>query len=168
MTTGKTPTARRSFGMRVLCACLLVAAALSLTAAREGACQIVSAPAQTEAARQKELERDAAINLSLAKKSIQDDAFFNARVALNIWKETAIEAGSFDQKVYDELWKQLYEKSIRDNLRCVESAILQRDVSEASMCLKIYRLHAQEVGSFDPAKYQDLQARIRNIRKKEK
>ncbi|MCK7471194.1 MAG: hypothetical protein MZU95_10755 [Desulfomicrobium escambiense] len=33
-----------------------------------------------------ELERDSAVNLSLAKKSIQDDAFYNAKVALNVWK----------------------------------------------------------------------------------
>ena len=39
---------------------------------------------QPDAARQRELERDAAINLSLAKKSIQDDAFYNAKVELNV------------------------------------------------------------------------------------
>jgi hypothetical protein len=128
-----------------------------------------SVPAvQPEAARRKELERDAAINLSLVKKSIQDDAFFNAKVALNVWKLSATEAGNFDKKLYDDLRKQLYDKSIRDNLRCIDVAIAQRDSSEANLCLKIYRLHSQEIGVFDPQRYDDLKIRIGGIRKKGK
>lgn len=127
------------------------------------------APAvQPEAARRKELERDAAINLSLVKKSVQDDAFYNAKVALNVWRLSAIEAGNFDRKLYEDLRKQLYDKSIRDNLRCIDAAIAQRDSAEANLCLKIYRLHAQEIGVFDPKRYDDLKNRVGGIRKKEK
>ena len=127
----------------------------------------VSQP-QLDAVRQKELERDAAVNLSLAKKSIQDDAFYNAKVALNVWRLSAIEAGNFDQKLYDVLRKELYEKSIRDNLRCIELAIAQRDTVDADLCLKIYRLHSQEIGAFDANHYDALKSRISNIRKKGK
>jgi hypothetical protein len=123
---------------------------------------------QLDAARQRELERDAAINLSLAKKSIQDDAFYNAKVALNVWKISAVEAGNFDRKLYEELRKQLYEKSIRDNLRCIDVAVAHRDAPDANLCLKIYRLHAQEINAFDPKRYEDLRARVNGIRKKEK
>lgn len=123
---------------------------------------------QPDAARQRELERDAAINLSLAKKSIQDDAFYNAKVALNVWKISAVEAGNFDRKLYEELRKQLYEKSIRDNLRCIDVAVAHRDAADANLCLKIYRLHAQEINAFDPKRYEDLRARVNGIRKKEK
>ncbi len=118
--------------------------------------------------RQKELERDAAINLSLAKKSIQEDGFYNARVALNVWKASAIDAGSFDQKSYAEMEKQLYEKSVRDNLRCVEASISQRDATDANLCLRIYRLHSEEINAFDPLRYSELLKRVRDIRKKGK
>ena len=128
-----------------------------------------SAPAApSDSARQKGLERDAAINLSLAKKSIQEDAFYNARVALNVWKLSALDAGNFDLKLYEDLRKQLYEKSIRDNLRCIDVAVAQRDAAEANMCLKIYRLHSQEINTFDPRRYEDLRARVNAIRRKER
>ena len=123
---------------------------------------------QPDAARQRELERDAAINLSLAKKSIQDDAFYNAKVALNVWKISAVEAGNFDRKLYEDLRKQLHEKSIRDNLRCIDVAVAHRDAPDANLCLKIYRLHAQEINAFDPKRYEDLRERVNGIRKKEK
>ena len=125
-------------------------------------------PLSPEIQRQRELERDSAVNLSLAKKSIQDDAFYNAKVALNVWKSSAIEAGNFDQKVYDELRKQLYDKSLRDNLRCIEISIAHRDAQDANQCLRIYRLHATEIGSFDPKRHEELRERIAGIRKKER
>jgi hypothetical protein len=124
--------------------------------------------APSDSARQKELERDAAVNLSLAKKSIQDDAFYNAKVALNVWKLSALDAGNFDLKLYEDLRKQLYEKSIRDNLRCIDVAVVQRDAAEANMCLKIYRLHSQDINTFDPRRYEDLRARVNAIRRKER
>jgi len=128
-----------------------------------------AAPAvQPELVRQRELERDAAVNLSLAKKSIQEDAFYNAKVALNVWRLSALDAGNFDRKLYEDLRKQLYEKSIRDNLRCIDVAVAQRDAPEANLCLRIYRLHAQEINAFDPKRYEDLRSRVNGIRKKEK
>jgi hypothetical protein len=148
----------------ILGAALTAATLLSLGVAAEGFCQ--ASPLQSQAktdARQRDLERDAAVNLSLAKKSIQDDAFYNARVALNVWKSSAIAAGSFDKKLYEELRKQLYEKSIRDNLRCIESSISQRAAPDANQCLKIYRLHSQEIGQFDPKRYEELKKRVAAI-----
>lgn len=126
-----------------------------------------SAPS-SEVLRQRELERDAAVNLSLAKKSIQDDAFYSAKVALNVWRLSAIEAGNFDRKLYEDLRKQLYDKSIRDNLRCIDVAVAQRDAPDANLCLRIYRLHSQEIDAFDPKRYEELKTRVSGIRKKEK
>jgi hypothetical protein len=148
----------------ILSAGLTVATLLSLGVAPEALCQ--ASPPQSQAqseARQRELERDAAVNLSLAKKSIQDDAFYNARVTLNIWKSSAIAAGSFDKKLYEDLRKQLYDKSIKDNLRCIEFSISQRIAPDANQCLKIYRLHAQEIGAFDPHRYEELKKRVAAI-----
>jgi hypothetical protein len=104
----------------------------------------------------------------LAKKSIQEDAFYNAKVALNVWRLSALDAGNFDRKLYEDLRKQLYEKSIRDNLRCIDVAVAQRDAPEANLCLRIYRLHAQEINVFDTKRYEDLRTRVNGIRKKEK
>ena len=123
---------------------------------------------QPDIVRQRELERDAAVNLSLAKKSIQEDAFYNAKVALNVWRLSALDAGNFDRKLYEDLRKQLYEKSIRDNLRCIDVAVAQRDAPEANLCLRIYRLHAQEINVFDPERYEGLKTRVSGIRKKER
>jgi hypothetical protein len=148
----------------IFSAALTVATLLCLVVAPEALCQV--SPPQSQAqtdARQRELERDAAVNLSLAKKSIQDDAFYNARVTLNVWKSSAIAAGNFDKKLYEELRKQLYDKSIRDNLRCIESSISQRASPDANQCLKIYRLHAQEIGAFDPKRYEELKKRVAAI-----
>jgi hypothetical protein len=89
-------------------------------------------------------------------------------VALNVWRLSALQAGTFDRKLFDDLRKQLYEKSIRDNLRCIDISVTQRDAPEANLCLRIYRLHAQEINAFDPKRYEDLRARVNGIRKKEK
>jgi hypothetical protein len=159
-----------SGNQRVVQAAALALLLVVLPAADAG-CQAAkpAVPAvQSDATRQRDLERDAAINLSLAKKSIQDDAFYNAKVALNVWKLSAVEAGNFDRKLYEDLRKQLYEKSIRDNLRCIDVAVARRDTPDANLCLKIYRLHAQEINVFDPKRYEDLRARVNGIRKKEK
>jgi len=148
----------------ILSAGLTAAILLSLVVAPEALCQASPLQSQAQAdARQRELDRDAAVNLSLAKKSIQDDAFYNARVALNVWKSSAIAAGNFDKKLYEELRKQLYDKSIRDNLRYIESSISQRIIPDANHCLKIYRLHAQESGAFDPKRYAKLKKRVAAI-----
>ena len=161
--SARTPTASGRFTRWV--AILAAAAILPLAAAAAARGQSAAPPAADP--RLKELERDAAINLSLAKKSIQEDAFYNARVALNVWQATAVEAGTFDPKLYEELRKQLYEKSVKDNLRCVETSIAQRDAPDANLCLRIYRLHSQEIGTFDPLRYSDLLKRVRGIKRKE-
>ncbi|MFO7706932.1 MAG: hypothetical protein R6V84_02080 [Desulfobacterales bacterium] len=143
-------------------------------AARDGCGQTgrpsaAPAPPQTQPdAAQKELEREAAVNLSVARKSIQDDAFYNARVTLNVWKITALDAGTFDPKIYEELRKQLFDKSVRDNLRCIEASIAKRDAVNANHCLRIYQLHSQEIGSFDARKLEELKNRVEEIRRKER
>jgi hypothetical protein len=149
-------------------ALVLLLAALSAPDAGAQAFKPAAPPASPDIVRQRELERDAAVNLSLAKKSIQEDAFYNAKVALNVWRLSALDAGNFDRKLYEDLRKQLYEKSIRDNLRCIDVAVAQRDAPEANLCLRIYRLHAQEINSFDLKRYEDLKTRVSGIRRKER
>jgi hypothetical protein len=89
-------------------------------------------------------------------------------VALNVWKISAVEAGNFDRKLYEDLRKILYEKSMRDNVRCIDAAVARREPITANNCLKIYRFHAQEINAFDPKRYEDLRSRVNGIRKKDR
>ena len=59
-------------------------------------------PSKEEKARKRELKQEAALNLWRLKKSIEKDEFYAARVALNVWRSNAIDAGNFDQALYDE------------------------------------------------------------------
>lgn len=155
--------------LSVAAAALLFGAAARDVCGQSGRTPPASAPPQAQPdARQKELERDAAVNLSLARKSIQDDAFYNARVTLNVWKISALDAGTFDPKIYEELKKQLFDKSVRDNLRCIEVSIGRRDAATANQCLRIYQLHSQEIGSFDARRFEDLKSRVGEVRRKER
>jgi hypothetical protein len=157
------------FSLSFTMALLLFGAAAGSGYGQAGRTTPAPAPPQTQPdARQKELEREAAVNLSVARKSIQDDAFYNARVTLNVWKISALDAGTFDPKTYEELRKQLFDKSVRDNLRCIESSIARRDAVNANQCLRIYQLHSQEIGSFDARKFEELKNRVGDIRRKER
>ena len=77
-------------------------------------------PAKEEKARQRMLKREAANAFWRLKHSLEKDAFYNTRIRLNVWRGTAIDAGTFDQTLYDEFKKLLYEKSINDSLKCYE------------------------------------------------
>ena len=82
----------RSQRFLLLAALTLILAVLTAPDAGGQAPKPAAPATQPELARQRELERDAAVNLSLAKKSIQEDAFYNAKVALNVWRLSALDA----------------------------------------------------------------------------
>ena len=117
-----------------------------------------------EKARKRELKRDAALNLWRLKKSIEEEGFYASRVALNIWRSTAIDAGTFDQTKYDELKKQMYEKSVENSLLCFEYYIAETSFHDAFMCLQTWKIHSQEIGFFDPEKYEALKDKLKDAR----
>jgi Spy/CpxP family protein refolding chaperone len=117
-----------------------------------------------EKARKRELKRDAALNLWRLKKSIEEEGFYAARVALNIWRSTAIDAGTFDQAKYDELKKQMYEKSVEKSLLCFEYYLEETSFHDAFMCLQTWKIHSQEIGVFDAEKYQALKDKLEDAR----
>jgi hypothetical protein len=80
-----------------------------------------------EKARQQMLEREAANALRRLKRSMEKDGFYSGHVALNIWRSTAVDAGTFNEAQYDEFKTQLYEKSVNDSLRCFEEFLLEED-----------------------------------------
>ena len=107
-----------------------------------------------EEARQQMLKREAANALRRLKRSMEKDAFYSGRVALNIWQSTAMDAGTFDQAQYNEFKTQLYEKSVNDSLRCFEETLLEEDFYNANFCLQTWRMHSKELGTYDQDDYE--------------
>lgn len=113
-----------------------------------------------EKARQKLLENEAARALLRLKRSMERDGFYSGRIALNIWRSTALDAGTFDQTQYDEFKKKLYEKSVNDSLRCFEDFILEEDFYNANFCLQTWRIHSKELGTYEQAEYEALKEKL--------
>ena len=113
-----------------------------------------------ETARQQMLKREADNAFRRLKRSMEKDGFYSGRVALNIWRSNAIDAGTFDQAQYDEFKAQLYEKSVSDSLRCFEEFLLAEDFFNANFCLQTWRMHSKELGSYDQAEYEEFQKRV--------
>jgi len=121
---------------------------------------------EDEKARKQELKREAALNLWRLKKSIENDAFYAARVALNIWRSNAIDAGTFDQAQYDEFKKKLYEKSVMRSLECFDYFLAEQYFHDANMCLQTWKVHSQEIGLFDQEQFEALKERLKTARAK--
>jgi hypothetical protein len=116
-------------------------------------------------ARQKELEkmvRQAARHL---EHTIKKEGFFSARVALNVWKSTALDAGLYDDTTYADYRHRIYTQSIKSNRAWFEGYIQDHNLQNASTCLEFWRLHSLELGTLDPAEYEELQKRLKQARK---
>ena len=110
---------------------------------------------------QKQLERYAKESLIRLKYAIKTDGFYNARVALNVWRSNAIDAGTYDATEYKSFKEQIYKKSINENLRWFEIFLNQKHYSDARICLELWRLHSEEIGVFDEAKYEELKKKLK-------
>ena len=117
-----------------------------------------------EKARQQMLEREAANALRRLKRSMEKDGFYSGHVALNIWRSTAMDAGTFDEAQYDEFKTQLYEKSVNDSLRCYEEFFLEEDFYNANFCLQSWRMHSKELGTYDQAEYEVFKTQLEDAR----
>lgn len=119
-----------------------------------------SAQVQDEKARQRLLNREAVNALWRLKRALEKDGFYSARVALNVWRSTAMDAGTFDQAKYDTFKKQLYEKSVNNSLRCFEEFLMADDFYNANFCLQTWRMHARELGTYRPEEYEALKKKL--------
>ncbi len=117
-----------------------------------------------EKARQKMLNLEAANALWRLKRALKKDGFYSGRVRLNVWRATTIDAGKFDPQKYEELKKQLYEKSINDSLKCFEYFIEQNSHYDANMCLQTWKIHAKEIDMFDESTYQEFIKRLNDLK----
>ena len=102
------------------------------------------------------------------QRAIERDGFYSARVALNVWRSNAIDAGVFDQTKYDEFKKQIYEKSVQSNLDCFKVSLEKGNFTDAGICLYTWKSHAQELGTFDPATYEEMIMRLEEEKKIQK
>ena len=121
---------------------------------------------QDKTVSQKALEREAALNLWRLKKSVEEDGFYNAHIILNVWRSTALDAGTFDQKTYDEFKAKLYQKSIYESLRCFEMFLQQEDYNNADICLQIWRIHSKELGVYEEEQYNALKKKMNDSKAK--
>ena len=117
--------------------------------------------AKDKTERQKLFERYAGESLAQLKRVIKSDGFYSARVALNIWKSNAIDAGTFDEAEYDTFKQQIYKKSINENLRWFETFLNLKNYADAGICLQLWRLHSEEIGIFDESQYEELKKRLK-------
>ena len=113
-----------------------------------------------ENAKKRLLKQEATNALWRLKRALEKDGFYSGRVALNIWRSTAMDAGTFDQTKYEKIRKQLYEKSVNDSMRCFEEFLLEENFYDANFCLQIWRMHTKELGTYDEKEYEALKTRL--------
>ena len=114
--------------------------------------------------KQRMLKREAANALYRFKLRLEKEGFYSGRVALNIWRSTAIDAGNFDQEKYNDFKKQLYEKSLNDSMKCYEEFILEENYYDANICLQTWRMHSKELGTYEQEEYEALKKRLTDAR----
>ncbi len=141
-----------SFALLVAVLCLL--AGTSPAAATGGKKNEKSDP------HQKALLRQAKASLMRLERAIKKDGFYSARAALNIWRSNAIDAGTFDQALYDSFKKRIYQASIAANRGYFEDYLARNNFYEARICLEIWRLHSEEIGVYDEEVYKRLNKRL--------
>ncbi|MFZ0241991.1 MAG: hypothetical protein WAL90_10130 [Desulfobacterales bacterium] len=110
---------------------------------------------------EKQLKSAANSSLWRLKYAIDKEGFYAARVALNVWRSNAIDAGVFDQADYDEYKQKIYDKSIRSSLQCFEYAIQHGNVTDARICLHTWKAHSEEMGTFDPGLYEEMHKKLK-------
>ena len=123
---------------------------------------------EDDKARQKLLRRTANISLWRLKVVIERDGFYSARSALNIWRSNAKDAGTFDQNKFDEFKKQIYEKSVNSNMKCIEKCMENENYTDAKICLYWWKTHSQVLDTFDPVKHDELKKMIEEGKEKKK
>lgn len=119
-----------------------------------------------EALSSKELKKAAYDSLWRLQRAIERDGYYSARVALNLWRSNAVDAGIFDAGKYEEFKQQIYEKSIQNSLRCFDNAIETGSTLEARICLHTWKTHSEAMDEFDADLYEGLQKKLTALSEK--
>lgn len=109
---------------------------------------------------EKHLKAAATNSLWRLKHNMEKEGYYSARVALNVWRSNAIDAGVFEQAEYDSYKKQIYEKSIKSNLQCYERSLQKQNLTDARICLFTWKAHTEEMGTFDPDRYEEMKKKL--------
>ncbi len=112
-----------------------------------------------------DLRRRAASSLYRLKRALQRDHYPSALAALNIWREDALAAGSFDEAKHRAYRRQIYQRSVDNILKWFDVCLQEKWLREADYCRKIYRLHAREIHVFDEAQYEKMNERLARLKK---
>ncbi len=113
----------------------------------------------------KQLRTAAYNSLWRLKRAIEKDGFFGAKVALNVWRSNALDAGIFKQDEYEGYKVQIYEKSIVNSLQCYESSVEKENYTDAKICLRTWKIRTEELGKFDPVRYAVMEAAVEALKK---
>jgi hypothetical protein len=122
--------------------------------------------ARAETAAQRTLKLEAANALWRLQQALKEEGFYSGRVRLNVWRAATIDAGTFDPQKYEEFKVQLYEKSVKDSLKCFEYYLEQGSRHDANMCLQTWKMHAREIGKFDESVYQENLKKLDSLKEK--
>lgn len=118
-------------------------------------------PATQPPITEKQLKSAANNSLWRLKHAVDKEGFYAARIALNVWRSNALDAGVFDQAEYDAYKKKIYEKSIQNSRQCFEYAIQHENVTDARICLHTWKAHSEEMGTFDAELYEGMQKKLK-------
>ena len=108
----------------------------------------------------KQLKQAAYGSLMRLNRAIEKNGFYRASVALNVWRSNAIDAGIFDQAKYDAFKKQIYEKSIENSLKCIDTSLENQNFTDARICLHAWKLRSQALGTFNQEYYDQMKDRL--------
>ena len=97
--------------------------------------------------------------------TIKKEGFFSARVALNVWKSTALDAGLYSETAYDAFRRRIYLRSINANRHWFENYVTDKSFHNAAICLEFWRLHSLELGVLDLDEYEKLHLRLEEAKK---
>jgi hypothetical protein len=109
---------------------------------------------------QQRLDKTARDSLKRLKYAMKKDGFYSSRVALNIWRIAAMNAGSFDADAFEKYKKDIYEASIERNLGWFENFLMQGDFINAEICLNIWRIHSKEIDTFSQEQFDEMENRL--------
>lgn len=118
---------------------------------------------QTTGITRKQLKIAAYNSLWRLQRAIERDGFYGARVALNVWRSNATEAGLFKQAEYDKYKKQIYEKSIDNSLKCFENSIQNENYTDAKTCLHTWKMRTEELGTYDRDRYEEMKKQVEGV-----
>lgn len=149
-----------------LCGTALAQAELYDDEDKHGAPEPLLKPLDPDDPKAVALKQEAARSLARVKNSIIKYGFYCANVELNIWKNLAVRAGSFDEETYLLLKNELYGKSMTHQDKWFNYYLKKGYYNDAQKCLQTWRLHAVAIDMFDEVLFAEKTLELEAIKEK--